>query len=157
VQVALDTGCELLHPGYGFLSERADLARACADAGVRFVGPSPAVLEVAGDKVRAREVAARRGSSVADGTGPVETAADVADFLDGLGGAAAALKATAGGGGRGTRRVAPGDDLAAALERCRAEAERAFGDPTVHLERWIEPVRHVEVQLVGTRARGGGR
>lgn len=147
VEVAREAGCDLLHPGYGFLSERADLARACAAAGIGFVGPAAEVLEVAGDKVRARDLAARAGLAVVAGTGPVTSAAEIAAFLDRTGGPAA-LKATAGGGGRGTRRVAPGDDLEAALERCRSEAERAFGDPTVHLERWLDPVRHVEVQLI---------
>lgn len=149
VRVALETGCDLVHPGYGFLSEQPAFARACVDAGLRFVGPSPDVLEVTGDKVRSREVARAAGLTVALGTGPVASVDDIETFLEELDGAPAMLKATAGGGGRGTRRVAPGDDLAEALERCRSEAERAFGDPTVHLERWLEAVRHVEVQLVG--------
>jgi acetyl/propionyl-CoA carboxylase alpha subunit/acetyl-CoA carboxylase carboxyltransferase component len=149
VQVAVAAGCGLVHPGYGFLSERAAFAEACATAGLGFVGPAPDVLALTGDKVRSREVAAAAGLTVVDGTGPVRSVAQIEAFLDTLGGAPAMLKATAGGGGRGTRRVAAGDDLAAALERCRSEAERAFGDPTVHLERLLPDVRHVEVQLLG--------
>jgi acetyl/propionyl-CoA carboxylase alpha subunit/acetyl-CoA carboxylase carboxyltransferase component len=148
VGAALATGCDALHPGYGFLSEDPTLAAACAAAGVSFVGPTPATLAAAGDKLRAREVAAAAGVPLIDAAGPVTTAADVADALARFGGQAV-LKATAGGGGRGTHLVRTGDDLGAVLARCRSEAERAFGDGRLHAERALAPVRHVEVQLLG--------
>jgi acetyl/propionyl-CoA carboxylase alpha subunit/acetyl-CoA carboxylase carboxyltransferase component len=151
VEAALGTGCDALHPGYGFLSEDPALAAACAAAGLTFVGPTPATLAAAGDKLRAREVAATAGVPVIDTTGPVTSAADLADALERFGGQAV-LKATAGGGGRGTHLVRAGDDLAAVVARCGSEAERAFGDGRLHAERALTPVRHVEVQLLGDGA-----
>jgi acetyl/propionyl-CoA carboxylase alpha subunit/acetyl-CoA carboxylase carboxyltransferase component len=144
VAAASGTGCDLLHPGYGFLSESPALAAACAAAGITFVGPRPATLELFGDKVRARDLAAAVGIPVLAAT-PAEPAA-VAALLDR---GPVMLKARAGGGGRGTRALRPGDDVAAALARATSEAESAFGDGTLFAEQLLEPARHVEVQVLG--------
>ncbi len=142
----------LVHPGYGFLSESADLARACAEAGLIFVGPDPAVLRTFGDKVAARAAAEKAGVPVLPATraaGPADIAALLAAHPDGV-----MVKAAAGGGGRGMRMVFAADEVEAAYERCRAEARNAFGDATVYAEALIADARHVEVQVVadGTHA-----
>ncbi|MEM7338532.1 MAG: carboxyl transferase domain-containing protein [Actinomycetota bacterium] len=140
-------GCDALHPGYGFLAERADLAEACAAAGVTFVGPTPAQLQVFGDKVAARALAAAHGVPMTPGTTGDTSLAEAEVFRGEHG--ALMIKAVAGGGGRGMRPVLPGDDLAAAYERSRSEAEAAFGLSAVYVERLIERARHIEVQIVG--------
>ncbi|MDG9720969.1 biotin carboxylase N-terminal domain-containing protein, partial [Streptomyces sp. DH24] len=140
------TGCGLLHPGYGFLSEDAGFARRCAAAGVGFVGPSPEVLEVFGDKARARGLAASMGVPVLTGSpggvGPREARELLAD-------GPVMIKAVGGGGGRGMRVVRRVEDLAEAWERCRSEAEAGFGRGELYVERLLEGARHVEVQVVG--------
>ncbi|MBF6162084.1 acetyl-CoA carboxylase family protein [Nocardia cyriacigeorgica] len=141
-----------VHPGYGFLSESADLARACAEAGLTFVGPDPAVLRTFGDKVAARAAAEKAGVPVLPATraaGPDDIAALLAAHPGGV-----MVKAAAGGGGRGMRRVFAADEVAEAYERCRSEARNAFGDATVYAEALIADARHVEVQIIadGTRA-----
>ncbi|TLF73246.1 acetyl-CoA carboxylase family protein [Nocardia cyriacigeorgica] len=142
----------LVHPGYGFLSESADLARACAGVGLIFVGPEPAVLRTFGDKVAARAAAEKAGVPVLPATraaGPADIAALLATHPDGV-----MVKAAAGGGGRGMRMVFAADEVEAVYERCRAEARNAFGDATVYAEALIAEARHVEVQVVadGTHA-----
>jgi len=132
-------GCVAVHPGWGFLSENAAFARACAARGLTFVGPSPEVLELLGDKRRARSLAASLGIPVLDaapGEFPVM------------------VKAVAGGGGRGMRAVYAPEDLDGAVEACRAEALAAFGVGDVYLERLLPSARHIEVQLVGTSVIG---
>jgi acetyl/propionyl-CoA carboxylase alpha subunit len=151
VRIALDHGCDLVHPGYGFLSENADFARACADAGLVFVGPSPEVLALLGDKSRARALAVELGVPVLAGTGPVDAEAARAFFTEH---GPVMVKAVAGGGGKGMRQVHELTDLPAALDRCRAEALAAFGDGEVYLERLLTRARHVEVQIVGTTVLG---
>jgi acetyl/propionyl-CoA carboxylase alpha subunit/acetyl-CoA carboxylase carboxyltransferase component len=148
IEVAEATGCDAVHPGYGFLSEDPRFAAACESAGLSFVGPTATTLAEAGDKLRARRAAERAGVPVNDAVGPVGSAESIAEQLTHWGGRAI-LKATAGGGGRGTRLVTAEDDLDATIARCRSEAERAFGDGRLHLERALAPVRHVEVQLLG--------
>jgi 3-methylcrotonyl-CoA carboxylase alpha subunit len=145
------SGADAIHPGYGFLAERADFAEACAAAGVRFVGPPPAALRALGDKREARALMRRAGVPVLPGD----------DGVDGdLAAAAAAIgfpvlvKAAAGGGGRGMRVVADPGDLPAALESCEREAAAAFGDGRLLVERFVERARHVEVQVVAD-AHGG--
>ncbi|GAA1291280.1 acetyl-CoA carboxylase family protein [Saccharothrix xinjiangensis] len=140
-------GCDLVHPGYGFLAENARFARRCAEAGLTFVGPPPEVLELLGDKRRARELAARVGVPVLAG---VEDGFE--EFFRAHG--AVVVKAAAGGGGKGVRVVRGLADLPAAVRRCRAEALAAFGDDAVYAEELMEPARHVEVQLVGTTVLG---
>jgi acetyl/propionyl-CoA carboxylase alpha subunit len=142
-------GCDALHPGYGFLSESAAFAEACADAGLVFVGPPPRALRLFGDKGRARALARRLGVPVMAGTDGPTTLAQAQDFMAGLGGGAAVMvKAVAGGGGRGMRVVRHADQLAEAFERCRSEAIAAFGNGELYLERYLPAARHIEVQVL---------
>ncbi|MGK2938618.1 MAG: carboxyl transferase domain-containing protein [Solirubrobacteraceae bacterium] len=147
VTAARETGCTHVHPGWGFLSERADFARACADAGLVFVGPSPAVLEQLGDKVAARALAQQLGVPI-----PQATAAATPDearaFMDELGGPVM-LKAVSGGGGRGMRAVTDPAQLDEAWRRCATEAELAAGSAALYAEELVARARHVEVQLAG--------
>ncbi len=149
VAAAVQHRCDAIHPGYGLLGESPELARRALDAGLTFVGPSPEVLALFGDKTRARALAAERGIPILRGTdGPTDLAAAGA-FLDRLGeGAAVMVKAVAGGGGRGMRAVRTPTDLAPALERAASEALAAFGDGSLYLEELVEGARHVEVQVV---------
>lgn len=137
----------LVHPGYGFLSESADFASACAAAGLVFVGPAPEVLRIFGDKVAARAAAEAAGVAVlpatAAGIDVAGIAALLADHPDGV-----MIKAAAGGGGRGMRAVHDAGEIAGAYERCRAEARAGFGDDTVYAEALLSGARHVEVQIV---------
>jgi len=143
------TGADAVHPGYGFLSENAEFARACAGAGLVFVGPSPEAIEAMGSKVAARRLMTSAGVPVVPGAelagnDPAVLAAAAAEV-----GLPLLVKASAGGGGRGMRLVGAGDDLAAAVASARREALAAFADGTVFLERYIQPARHVEIQIVG--------
>ena len=154
VQAALETGAEAIHPGYGFLAERAAFARAVEDAGLAFVGPASATIEALGDKLHARRLAARIDVPSVPGTlepAPVDRPDQVADIVATARtiGFPLLVKAAAGGGGRGMRRVLRAQDLAAALVSGSREAASAFGDGSVYLEREILPARHVEVQLLG--------
>jgi acetyl/propionyl-CoA carboxylase alpha subunit len=155
IAAAKTAGCQAIHPGYGFLSENAGFARACAEAGLRFIGPHPDALDLFGDKAQARALAARLGVPVAEGgAAPVSLEAALA-FLDGLGPKGAMMiKAVAGGGGRGMRLVRAGEDVAGAYARCGSEAMAAFGDDAVYVERYIERARHIEVQVIGDGAGG---
>jgi acetyl/propionyl-CoA carboxylase alpha subunit/acetyl-CoA carboxylase carboxyltransferase component len=153
VAEARASGCDAIHPGYGFLSEQAAFARRCAAAGLVFVGPSPEVLEVFGDKARARALAERAGVPVLAGTTGPTSLDEARAFLAELGtGGAVMIKAIAGGGGRGMRAVRRADELEAAYARCRSEALEAFGSGEVYVERLSPRARHVEVQLAGDRA-----
>jgi len=147
---AAQHGCDAVHPGYGFLSEDAAFARGVAAVGLIFVGPRPETLEALGDKAQARTLAARCGVPVLKGTpGPVD-AAEAKQFLASLGaGGALMLKAVAGGGGRGIRAVHRAEEIEEALERCRSEALRAFGNGDVYAEELMTKARHIEVQVVG--------
>jgi acetyl/propionyl-CoA carboxylase alpha subunit len=155
IAAAKTAGCQAIHPGYGFLSENAGFARACAEAALRFIGPHPDALDLFGDKAQARALAARLGVPVAEGgAAPVSLEAALA-FLDGLGPKGAMMiKAVAGGGGRGMRLVRAGEDVAGAYARCGSEAMAAFGDDAVYVERYIERARHIEVQVIGDGAGG---
>jgi acetyl/propionyl-CoA carboxylase alpha subunit len=154
VQAALDTGAQAVHPGYGFLAERAAFARAVEEAGLAFVGPPSAAIDALGDKLHARRTA--RAVDVAAVPGTLEPAPiDRPDQLEGIladaerVGFPLLVKAAAGGGGRGMRRVTRAADLPAALVSGSREAASAFGDGAVYLEREIAPARHIEVQLLG--------
>jgi acetyl/propionyl-CoA carboxylase alpha subunit len=154
VAAAIETGAEAIHPGYGFLAERAAFARAVEEAGLIFVGPSSASIDALGDKLHARRIARDVGVAVVPGTleaAPVERAGDVEAILAEAAGIGYPLlvKAAAGGGGRGMRRVTIAADLPAALADGSREAASAFGDGSVYLEREIVPARHIEVQLLG--------
>jgi acetyl-CoA carboxylase biotin carboxylase subunit len=151
VAAAVVTGCDALHPGYGFLSERPELAEACEEHGIAFVGPSAAVMRRSGDKLSARAVAASVGV-------PTSTGSPSLDSLDAALGYAAetdgypyVLKASAGGGGRGMTVVRDAGDLERGFELSRQEALAAFGDGTVYLERYVERARHVEVQVLADK------
>ena len=153
IEAALSTGSGAIHPGYGFLAERAAFARAAEDAGIVFVGPSSDAIEALGDKLNARRLAARVGVPSVPGTlepAPVDHPDQVASILETARsiGFPLLVKAAAGGGGRGMRRVTREQDLAAALVSGSREALSAFGDGSVYLEREILPARHIEVQLL---------
>jgi acetyl/propionyl-CoA carboxylase alpha subunit len=148
-------GCDAVHPGYGFLSENASFASRCLEAGVIFVGPSPQVLRMFGDKGEARALARSLGVALIAGTDCATSMADAQAFMAGLGdGAAVMLKAVSGGGGRGMRAVMHPRDLADAFERCRSEASAAFGDGALYVEQLMPAARHIEVQVLGD-GRGG--
>ncbi|PZC47773.1 MAG: propionyl-CoA carboxylase alpha chain [Chloroflexi bacterium] len=148
LEVARESGAEAVHPGYGFLSESPAFARACAAAGLVFIGPTPDSMEALGDKVRSKEIAALAGvptvpsSAVLDGVG-----ADAQGFVEQWG-FPLLVKAAAGGGGRGMRLVDGPDQLAQALESASREAQAAFGDGRVFLERYLQHPRHIEFQIL---------
>src|SRR5512146_1677489 len=165
---AVAARADAVHPGYGFLSENARLALACAAAGVVFIGPDPKTLEATGDKLAAREHAiaaglpvlpgghvtvgmpdAHRAASTTSAGGSTETAGGSAGELAGRIGYPVLVKAAGGGGGRGLRVVRGAAELEHAVAVASAEAAAAFGDPRVYLERYVERGRHVEVQLLG--------
>ncbi len=151
IEAAERCGAQAIHPGYGFLSENAEFARAVEAAGLVFVGPPPVVLEALGNKLAARRSAADAGVPIVPGT-TVALAEDVSAVEEI--GFPVMLKAAAGGGGRGMRRVDAADELAEAMAAARREAEAAFGDGTIYVERMVAPARHVEVQLLGDRHGG---
>lgn len=151
VALAKAKGVQLIHPGYGFLSENAEFACACAKAGITFVGPRPELLEMMGDKVEARGMATRLGIPVLPGTeDPIRdkrTALRTAKQI----GFPLIIKAAAGGGGRGMRVVERAEDLERLLDEAQSEAGRAFGNPSVFLEKYIKRAKHIEVQVLGDR------
>jgi acetyl/propionyl-CoA carboxylase alpha subunit len=147
VRIAVESGCDAIHPGYGFASEHPAFASACAAAGVTFVGPGADTLKRLGDKVAAIGLASELGLPVSVHTRITEPD-DLEQLLGSVGGRVM-LKAVSGGGGRGMRVVAPGDDVAEAIERCRSEAATSFGDDDLYAEAFLEDARHVEVQIIG--------
>src|SRR5439155_4033815 len=154
VQVARDVGVDAIHPGYGFLSENAAFARACAGAGITFVGPRPEILDQLGDKVAARAIAKKAGVPILSGGDAPVSSADDAKKLAAKLGYPVIIKAAMGGGGRGMRVVREPDKLAESLESARREAGTAFGVPDVFLEKFVERAKHIEVQLIGDRPGG---
>ena len=150
VQAALGSGCDAIHPGYGFLAERAELAQLCEDEGMIFIGPAAAQIEAVGDKLRARAEAIAAEVPVVPG-GPVETV-DAAQKLAAEIGAPLLVKAVGGGGGRGMKLVEDLAALPATMDMASAEAGAAFGDPRVYLERFVARGRHIEVQVLGDGA-----
>ncbi len=148
VDTAVASGCDCVHPGYGFLSENPRMAKLCADAGLQFIGPSAEVLALFGDKVRARELARAQGVPVIAGSdAPLATPKAAAKLARSLG-YPVMLKACAGGGGRGMRTVETAADVEAAFESCRREAEVAFGDDRLFMECFVRRPRHIEVQVL---------
>ena len=148
VHAALATGCDALHPGYGFLSERAGLARLCEDNGIVFVGPRAETIEQLGDKLSARAIAQRNGVPLVPGSAHVADAESAVREAATLG-YPVVMKASAGGGGRGMVMARDAAAVRAGFERAAQEAQAAFGDGTLYLERFIETARHVEVQILG--------
>ncbi|MNP99998.1 Biotin carboxylase [compost metagenome] len=151
IAVAKAQGCDAVHPGYGFLSERADFAQACADAGLVFIGPTPEQLGLFGDKARARELAAQCDVPVMPGSAGAVTLAQAQAFFaeQHAQGAGVMVKAIGGGGGRGMRAVLTADELPEAHARCMSEAKAAFGIEGVYVERLMRNARHIEVQVLG--------
>jgi propionyl-CoA carboxylase alpha chain len=149
IEGARRTGADALHPGYGFLAENADLAQRCIDAGITFIGPPPAVISAMGSKLEAKRRMAEAGvPMLPSGEIPAGTGADLGRLAKEIG-LPLLVKASAGGGGKGMRIVRDATELAEAVASARREAESAFGDGTVYLERYLEGARHVEVQIFG--------
>lgn len=151
IEVAQQTGCDAVHPGYGFLSERADFARACAQAGLRFIGPTPEQLELFGDKAAARALAQQHQVPLMPGSQSAVTLDQARAFLSEqlTLGHGMVIKAVGGGGGRGMRVVMTLDELDQAYARCVSEARAAFGVDAVYVERLMVRARHVEIQVLG--------
>jgi acetyl-CoA carboxylase biotin carboxylase subunit len=148
ISAAVVTGCDALHPGYGFLAENALLAEICEECGITFIGPRPQTLRALGDKAEARRLMQRAGLPIVPGSEtPVRDASEARRIARKLG-YPVLVKAAAGGGGRGMRIVREERELATALQVAQQEAQAAFGDPSVYLERYLERPRHVEVQIL---------
>ena len=145
IEAARETGADAIHPGYGFLSESARFAEACAQAGITFVGPRAGAIAAMGDKAAARRLAGKAGVPVVPGGEASANGERVAEEI----GYPLLVKAAAGGGGRGIRTVRDGDELQGALAVAAREAEAAFGDPSLYIEKLVEDARHVEVQVLG--------
>ena len=152
VEAARTTAADGVHPGYGFLAENEDFAAACRDAGLTFIGPSPDAIALMGSKTAARQAAMQAGVPVVPGT-EEPLAVDVGDAtIAGIAdriGYPIMIKAVAGGGGKGMRLVTNATELSGAIRAARSEAQSAFGDPAIYLERRISRPRHIEVQLLG--------
>ncbi len=149
IEVARRAGCDALHPGYGFLAENPDLARACTANNITFIGPSPEAMEQLGSKTAARQLAARAGVPMVPGTkDPIENQSDAGKIARGLG-YPVLLKAVSGGGGKGMRLVSADSEMAAAWRDAASEALNAFGDARLYLEKYVDRPRHIEIQIFG--------
>ena len=148
LDVAERAGADAIHPGYGFLSENAKFARACADAGVKFIGPTAAAMDAMGSKTRARQAMERANVPLVPGTSRGLESFEQAQQVAARIGYPIMLKAAAGGGGKGMRLVHAPEQLKSALEGARSEAERSFGDGEVYIERAIVNPRHIEMQIL---------
>jgi acetyl-CoA carboxylase, biotin carboxylase subunit len=148
VHAAKQTGCDALHPGYGFLSERAELANLCAENGITFVGPAAETIGALGDKLRSRAIAEAAGVPLVPGTNSIASVTQAHKAAEELG-YPVLMKASAGGGGRGMFIARNADAITAGFDAASTEAEEAFGDGTLYMERYVENARHVEVQAVG--------
>ncbi|MCL2756872.1 MAG: acetyl-CoA carboxylase biotin carboxylase subunit [Coriobacteriia bacterium] len=148
ISAALSRGAEAIHPGYGFLAERADFVRAVKNNGLVWIGPSAEAIELMGDKSTARDTMKRIGVPTVPGSdGPVETVAEAARFAE-IVGYPVLIKASAGGGGKGMRTVADESELESAFTNAKAEAGAAFGNDEVYLEKFITQPRHIEIQVL---------
>jgi acetyl-CoA carboxylase biotin carboxylase subunit len=151
IEAARKAGAEAIHPGYGFLSEREWFARAVEEAGLTFIGPAPAAIELMGDKLNAREAAVRAGAPIVPGTTEKLASESAAQRVAETVGYPIMLKAAAGGGGKGMRVVRAAEEMNAAFQMASSEAQAAFGDPAVYVEKFIEKPRHIEIQVVADR------
>ena len=149
IAVAKEHEVDAIHPGYGFLSENPAFARACATAGIKFIGPTPELLELLGDKTAARRLAIKSGVPVLPGTEAAVESAEEAHRIAQAIGYPVIVKASMGGGGRGMRVVHDSEQLTARLEEAQGEARSAFGDASVFLEKYLPRARHIEVQIIG--------
>ena len=152
IKVAKENGANAIHPGYGFLSENPAFARAVESAGMIFVGPTGDAMEAVGDKSKARNLATSLGVPVAEGVGPFTDPKEIADAVRKLG-APVMLKAAAGGGGKGMKKILAFDDLDEIIQSSQRETKAAFGDDRMVVERFIHPARHIEVQIFGDGSR----
>ena len=151
IEAARMAGAEAIHPGYGFLAENPELARACDEAKIIFIGPSAAAMEVMGSKTRAREAASAAGVPVVPGTSEgIESAEEAQHFAESFG-YPVMVKAAAGGGGKGMRLVRSAEEMPAAFRDARSEAQNAFGNSEVYIEKCIAHPRHIEIQVLGDR------
>src|ERR1700741_175069 len=148
LDVAQRSGADAIHPGYGFLSENAKFARACVEAGVKFIGPTAAAMDAMGSKTRARQAMERAGVPFVPGTSRGLDSFEQAEEVAARIGYPIMLKAAAGGGGKGMRLVQASTELKSALEGARSEAERSFGDSEVYIEKAIVNPRHIEMQVL---------
>ena len=148
IEAAKETGAEAVHPGYGFLAENAAFAAACRDAGLTFIGPSAEAIEKMGNKSAARRLAREAEVPVVPGSDDASSADEAAETAGGIG-YPIMVKAAAGGGGRGIRVAEDEEELRKAVQVARREAEAAFGDGTLYLEKLLVAPRHVEVQVMG--------
>jgi len=148
LDVAARSGADAIHPGYGFLSENAKFTRACADSGVKFIGPTAAAMDAMGSKTRARQAMERAGIPFVPGTSRGLESFEQAEEVAARIGYPVMLKAAAGGGGKGMRLVHAPEDLRSSLEGARSEAERSFGDSEVYIEKAIVNPRHIEMQIL---------
>jgi acetyl-CoA/propionyl-CoA carboxylase biotin carboxyl carrier protein len=148
IEVAKEAGAEGIHPGYGFLAENADMARACAEFGITWIGPPPEAIEMMGSKTRAREIMAEAGVPIVPGSTEVAPDLEAARKQADEAGYPVACKAAGGGGGKGFRVAMTPDDLQDAYEGAAREGEKFFGDSRVYIERYLEDPRHVEVQVL---------
>ncbi len=149
MEAARLAGCDALHPGYGFLAENPDLARACTSNNITFIGPSPEAMERLGSKTAARQLAARAGVPMVPGTkDPIENLGDAGKIARELG-YPVLLKAVSGGGGKGMRLVAADSEMAGAWRDAASEALNAFGDASLYLEKYVDRPRHIEIQIFG--------
>ncbi|GMM37781.1 pyruvate carboxylase 2 [Saccharomycopsis crataegensis] len=151
VKIATAHGVDMIHPGYGFLSENSEFARKVIEAGIRWIGPPPEVIDAVGDKVSARVLADKAGVPTVPGTpGPIESAEEAQEFVNKYG-FPVIIKAAFGGGGRGMRVVREGDDIRDAFNRATSEAKSAFGNGTCFVERFLDKPKHIEVQLLADK------
>lgn len=148
IEAAQRSGCDAVHPGFGFLAENADFATAVIDAGLTWIGPSPAVIAQMGSKIHAREIAEAAGVPLIPGYADSQDDAELAAAAERIG-FPILVKASAGGGGKGIRIARSADEFASALIEARTEADRSFGDDSVIVERYVERPRHIEVQVIG--------
>ncbi len=148
VAAAQATGCDALHPGYGFLAERAELAQACSDNNVTFVGPSVQNITSMGDKLQARQIATSSGVPTVPGSDHAKTPKEAAKLAEKVG-YPVLLKASAGGGGRGIKLVSNAAEIETIFQTAAAEAQAAFGNNTLYMERYVGNARHIEVQILG--------
>ena len=148
ITTAVMTGCDAIHPGYGFMSERADFVDICDQHGIKFIGPSAESMRKMGDKATARKTMIENNVPVTPGTGLLETVEQAREFAH-KAGYPIILKATAGGGGKGMRIVRSDNELESNMTLCQQEAQKFFGNPGVYAEKFLENPRHIEVQILG--------
>lgn len=149
LEVALKAGCDAVHPGYGFLSENTIFARACTEAGIKFIGPTPENIEAMGDKLSAKDLMKKAGVPTVPGSDSGVDDLKEAEKIAQKIGYPVIIKASAGGGGKGMRIVRQDSELESAFRACRSEGQNYFGNPTVYIEKFINDPKHIEIQVFG--------